>query len=150
MEKDAKVPYGQIEPRLRTLVKAINSVPYLRTIGSCEGHPKRGDVKANASISLNIFQESKHEILWYKLIESILNLSFEKRLTVNISRHYDMWACKTYLYSYWEIVIRGSIYKYQGKREDLRSQLDYAFKILARLFTEEASNYRKMTRIVEK
>lgn len=39
----APVPYDDLDPEMVGLVRAINTIPGMRTLDSCFGHPGSGD-----------------------------------------------------------------------------------------------------------
>lgn len=67
--KGAPVPYDQLDPEMVDVVRAINTIPGIRTLDSCFGHPGSGDPhkshQAHAYVGLAPTGGSKENLIHF-------------------------------------------------------------------------------------
>jgi len=106
------IKYENIDYNIRNTVKMLNSIPWLATLASCEGHVKKlGLVKdkqwiAEGAILLEVYS---NEGLWIQLIKRLLSYKEEYCETlIHVNKLIQWNGNLQCLYSKWEIVWRVS------------------------------------------
>jgi len=118
-----KIPYQYVDIHIVTLVKTFNKLPFLATLGSCEGHPRQKNTSywsAQGGLMIEIYNQKALKDFILPLLlrfqELDYSLSLSKTYNATEDGFMNSWelewyvsanteeACKVYLRDVWRAI----------------------------------------------